>query len=92
MSAHRMCGITDAHLAHRFTTGRRGVSVITEFYADCPGVPHRPESLDDQRAPGESFCAECPDHEGCMSGYPCWLVKKVNQPTPARTSDDEETR
>lgn len=34
----------------------------------------------DMRLPGEAFCADCPDHEGCMTGYPCDLVKHVNPP------------
>ena len=32
----------------------------------------------DERRPGESFCSDCPDHEGCMTGYPCGLVKHQN--------------
>lgn len=32
----------------------------------------------DMRKPGESFCKDCPDHEGCMSGIPCSLVRRVN--------------
>lgn len=32
----------------------------------------------DERRPGEAFCFNCPDHEGCMQGIPCSLVKKVN--------------
>ena len=40
----------------------------------------------DEREAGEPFCRDCPDHEGCMSGYPCDLVKKVNVP---RLADGE---
>jgi hypothetical protein len=34
-------------------------------------------SFKDMRNPGEGFCADCPDREGCMTGYPCGLVKEV---------------
>jgi len=33
----------------------------------------------DMREPGESFCSDCPDHEGCMQGYPCSMVKRVER-------------
>ena len=26
------------------------------------------------------LCSDCPDHEACMTGYPCELVKRVNPP------------
>jgi hypothetical protein len=35
--------------------------------------------VDDMRKPGEPFCSECPDHEACMSGYPCWWVQDLHQ-------------
>jgi hypothetical protein len=38
----------------------------------------RYEEATDLRKPGEAFCADCPDHEGCMTGYPCGLVKSVS--------------
>jgi hypothetical protein len=37
------------------------------------------EEVMDMRETGEAFCAVCPDHEACMSGYPCSLVRRVNQ-------------
>lgn len=33
----------------------------------------------DMREPGESFCSDCPDHEACSMGYPCSLVKRINE-------------
>ena len=33
------------------------------------------DGREDQREPGERFCFDCPDHEGCMSGMPCDVVK-----------------
>lgn len=44
------------------------------------GVYERPlrAKADDMRQDGEPFCADCPDHEGCMSGYPCWKVREVH--------------
>ena len=33
----------------------------------------------DLRKEGEAFCSNCPDHEACMSGYPCSLVLRVNK-------------
>jgi hypothetical protein len=38
------------------------------------------ERWSDQREPGEAFCAACPDHEACASGYPCGLVRRINPP------------
>jgi hypothetical protein len=38
------------------------------------------EEVFDLREEGEAFCAACPDHEACMSGYPCSLVQRINQP------------
>jgi hypothetical protein len=35
---------------------------------------------DDQRLPGEAFCADCPDHEGCSQAAPCWLAKGFHAP------------
>jgi hypothetical protein len=32
----------------------------------------------DLRKPGEKFCWDCKDHEGCMQGIPCSIVKRVN--------------
>lgn len=37
----------------------------------------------DMRFPGERYCADCPDTEGCFTGYPCDLVRRVI--SPART-------
>lgn len=31
----------------------------------------------------ELYCEDCPDREGCMSGYPCELVKMVAASTAA---------
>lgn len=44
------------------------------------GVYVRPErkKSDDMRFPGEAFCADCPDHEACMGGWPCWRVREVH--------------
>lgn len=36
------------------------------------------EEVMDLREEGEAFCAKCPDHEACMSGYPCSLVQRAN--------------
>lgn len=36
MRPHRMCGITEAHLAHEFADGPG----MTQFVYACPGVPH----------------------------------------------------
>lgn len=36
------------------------------------------QEIMDMRKEGEAFCADCPDHEGCMQGYPCSLVKRIN--------------
>ena len=41
----------------------------------------------DEREPGEAFCSTCPDHEACMTGYPCDLVKRIN----ASADEPEET-
>lgn len=42
-----------------------------------------PEPLEDveydMRQPGEAFCAACPDHEACVTGAPCSVVRKVNE-------------
>lgn len=35
------------------------------------------EEVMDERQPGEAYCATCPDHEACQSGYPCSLVKRL---------------
>lgn len=43
----------------------------------------------DEREPGEAFCFDCPDHEGCMTGYPCGLVKRIN--TPRAVADGESS-
>lgn len=32
---------------------------------------------DDQRKPGEAFCSDCPDHEGCSQGVPCGVAKRA---------------
>lgn len=32
---------------------------------------------EDEREPGQDFCSDCPDHEACMQGYPCDMVKAV---------------
>lgn len=45
-------------------------------------------NADDQRQPGEAFCSDCPDHEGCMQGYPCWLVKKTEREYQERKAND----
>lgn len=31
----------------------------------------------DERAPGQAWCQTCPDHEACMSGWPCDRVKAL---------------
>lgn len=23
------------------------------------------------------FCPDCPDHEACATGWPCWMVKEL---------------
>jgi hypothetical protein len=38
----------------------------------------------DMRFPGEAFCADCPDHEGCSQGMPCGIVRVVNLGAPKR--------
>ena len=25
------------------------------------------------------YCFDCPDHEACSTGYPCWMVKEANE-------------
>lgn len=35
------------------------------------------ETAADMRLPGESYCADCPDHEACYMGYPCDMVLAV---------------
>ena len=25
------------------------------------------------------FCDDCPDHEACSTGWPCWKVKEVHE-------------
>jgi ferredoxin len=25
-----------------------------------------------------SFCDDCPDHEACATGWPCWKVKELH--------------
>lgn len=34
----------------------------------------------DMRLSGESYCADCPDHEACFTGYPCDMVRRVATP------------
>lgn len=45
------------------------------------------EEVMDERKPGESFCSTCPDHEGCMQGYPCSMVKRVNAVVPDESEE-----
>ena len=26
----------------------------------------------------EELCEDCPDHEACMTGHPCWYVKLID--------------
>ena len=44
-------------------------------------------SATDMRLPGESFCADCPDHEACASGYPCDFVRRVDIEARARRAE-----
>lgn len=30
-----------------------------------------------EMAENKPFCSDCPDHEACMQGYPCDMVKAV---------------
>lgn len=39
--------------------------------------PH--QCVEDMRKSGEAFCAACPDHEGCATGWPCALVREVHR-------------
>jgi hypothetical protein len=41
----------------------------------------------DMRRDGEAFCADCPDHEACMTGWPCWKVKTVAKVPYMRNED-----
>lgn len=25
------------------------------------------------------MCDDCPDHEACMTGYPCWKVREADE-------------
>lgn len=52
-------------------------AIITSFYLGVERGRQQIGETMDERRPGEAFCASCPDHEACMSGYPCSLVKRV---------------
>lgn len=50
------------------------------------------EQAADMRLPGEAFCANCPDHEGCSQGIPCDVVQRVARATlVARSSGHNKT-
>lgn len=34
------------------------------------------------------FCYDCPDHEGCSTGYPCWKVKELHYKKERKMSAD----
>jgi hypothetical protein len=36
-------------------------------------------SSSEEPAMSQPFCGDCPDHEGCMTGYPCEVVKRVDK-------------
>lgn len=49
------------------------------FGIEQPKPEKRRQEVMDMRKPGEAFCSDCPDHEGCMQGVPCSLAKRVNK-------------
>jgi hypothetical protein len=34
-----------------------------------------------------AFCSDCPDHEACSTGYPCWKVKELNDNSNGATKE-----
>jgi metal-responsive CopG/Arc/MetJ family transcriptional regulator len=36
------------------------------------------------------YCADCPDHEACSTGWQCWMVKEVAETTGDLTTEPYE--
>jgi hypothetical protein len=36
------------------------------------------------------YCADCPDHEACSTGWQCWMVKEIAETTGDLTTEPYE--
>lgn len=79
-TAARLDALREEHEEwHRNTPGIYSCCIRTGPSLILTVNEQRRQEIMDMRQPGEAFCSDCPDHEGCMQGVPCSLAKRVNK-------------
>lgn len=60
----------------------RGGAEMTDeergYFAEIVRAAKRKHAAEHPELAVKGFCDDCPDHEACATGWPCWKVKELS--------------